>query len=323
MMHALRASMRKMFVLLAGLSGSHAASAAAYPEKPVRLVIPFVPGGNIDITARAIGPNLSRILGQPVVYDNRGGAGGAIGGEHVARSAPDGYTLLLGSTGLLTLAPPLYPKTPYDPVKDFAAIGSVSDVPVVLVVHPSLPARNVKELIALARAKPGEITVARAGLSLGGELFKIETKVDMIIVNYKGGAEAVRDLLGGHVHSMFDQLSSATPHIRDGKVRALAVTTPKRAALFPEIPTLEESGVKNANASTYSGLLAPAGTPREIVAKLNAALNSTLSLKETQDRFAALGATTWPSTPGEFAAVIRNDLAKWTRVIKAANIKPE
>ncbi|HYC48070.1 MAG TPA: tripartite tricarboxylate transporter substrate-binding protein [Burkholderiales bacterium] len=299
------------------------AFAANYPEKPVRLVIPFVPGGNIDITARAIGPSLSKALGQPVVYDNRGGAGGTIGGEHVARSAPDGYTLLLGSTGLLTLAPALYPKTPYDPVKDFAAIGSVSDVPVVLVVHPSLPVKNVKELIALARARPGQITVARAGLSLAGELFKIQTKVDMIIVNYKGGAAAVRDLLGGHVHSMFDQLSSATPHIRDGKVRALAVTTPKRAALFPEIPTLEESGVKGANASTYSGMLAPAGTPREIVAKLNAALVSTLGQKEVQERFAALGATVWPSTPEQFAAVIRNDLATWTRVIKAANIKPE
>ncbi len=314
---------RAAFALLAGLAAAASGLAADYPEKPVRLVIPFVPGGNMDITARTIGPGLSQALGQPVVYDNRGGAGGTIGAEHVARSAPDGYTLLLGSTGLLTLAPALYPKTPYEPLKDFVPIGTVADVPVVLVVHPSLPVKNVTELIALARAKPGQVTVPRAGISLAGILFKIQTKTDMIIVSYKGGAAAVRDLLGGHVHSMFDQLSSAAPHIRSGKVRALAVMTPKRTRRFPEIPMLEESGVKGANASTYSGLLAPAGTPPDIVVKLTAALASTLALKQTQERFASLGATTWPGTPQQFATVIRDDLEKWTRVIEAAHIKPE
>ncbi len=315
--------MHALFVLLLAVAWSGTCFAAGYPDKPVRLVVPFVPGGNIDITARTIGPHLSQVLGQPIVIENRGGAGGVVGAEFVARSAPDGYTLLLGSTGLLTLAPALNPKNPYDSVRDFAPIGTVSDVPVVLVVHPSLPAKNVKELIALARAHPGQLTVARAGISLAGELFKMQTKVDMIIVGYKGGGAAVRDLIGGHVHAMFDQLSSATPHIRSGKVRALAVTTPKRARLFPDIPTLEESGVKNANASTYAGLLAPARTPREIVAKLNAALAATLALPETQERFAALGAQVWASTPDQFAKVIQSDLEKWTRVIRTANIKPQ
>ena len=315
--------MHAFFLLLLAVAWSGTCFAAGYPDKPLRLVVPFVPGGNIDITARTIGPHLSQVLGQPIVIENRGGAGGVVGAEVVARSAPDGYTLLLGSTGLLTLAPALNPKNPYDPVRDFAPIGSVSDVPVVLVVHPSLPAKNVKELIALARSHPGQLTVARAGISLAGELFKMRTKVDMIIVGYKGGGDAVRDLIGGHVHAMFDQLSSATPHIRSGKVRALAVTAPKRAPLFPDIPTLEESGVKDANASTYAGLLAPARTPREIVARLNAALATTLALPETQERFAALGAQVWPSTPDQFAKVIQSDLEKWTRVIRTANIKPE
>jgi tripartite-type tricarboxylate transporter receptor subunit TctC len=301
--------------------------AQGYPERPIRLVVPFPPGGNIDITARAISPGLSELLGQQVVVDNRGGAGGTIGAEMVAKAPPDGYALLLGSTGTVTVAPLLYTKAPYDPLKDFSYVSLLSNVPLVVVIHPSIPAKTIKEFIALAKARPGRLTMASAGNGttnhLGGELFQLQTGIKMVHVPYKGSGPALVDLMGGQVDVMFDQLSSSSAYIKSGKLRALAVTTPARAALFPSIPTLDESGVKGADANTFSGLMAPAGTPREIINKLNAATVKVISRPATKERFASFGAEVWSSTPEHFAAYVRDDFARWKKVVAAAGVKVE
>lgn len=303
------------------------AYAAGYPEKPIRVIVPYPPGGNIDITARALGPGLTEALGAQVVIDNRGGAGGTIGSELAARSAPDGYTLLLGSTGTLTTAPALYPRLGYDPVRDFATTSLVSVVPLVMVVHPSVPAKSIKEFIALAKSRPGRITMASAGSGttnhLGGELFQGATGTKMIHVPYKGSGPALVDLMGGQVDVHFDQLSSAIGFIQSGKLRALAVTTLKRSAQMPEIPTMDESGVPGFDASTFTGIVLPAATPRDVVTKLHAALIKVLRAKATRDNFARFGAETLESTPEEFARFIREDLAKWSKVIRDAGIKLE
>ena len=310
------------------LSAFAAASAcAAYPEKPVRIIVPYPPGGNIDITARALGPALSEALGVQIVVANRAGAGGIIGSELAAKSAPDGYTLLLGSTGTLTTAPALYPKLGYDPVKDFATTSLVSVVPLVLVVHPSVPARSVKEFVALLKSRPGRITMASAGNGttnhLGGELFQSVTGTRMIHVPYKGSGPALVDLMGGQVDVHFDQLSSAIGAIQAGKLRALAVTTLKRSAQMPEVPTIDESGVPGFDASTFTGIVLPAATPRDVVTRLHGALVKVLRTRATRDSFARFGAETLESTPEEFARFVRDDLAKWSKVIREAGIKLE
>ncbi len=304
-----------------------ATAVAAYPDKPVRIIVPYPPGGNIDITARALGPGLSDALGVQIIVDNRGGAGGIIGSELAAKSAPDGYTLLLGSTGTLTTAPALYPKLGYDPVKDFATTSLVSVVPLVLVVHPSVPARNVREFIALLKSRPGRITMASAGNGttnhLGGELFQSATGTRMIHVPYKGSGPALVDLMGGQVDVHFDQLSSAIGAIQGGKLRALAVTTLKRSAQMPDVPTIDESGVRGFDASTFTGIVLPAATPRDVVTRLHGALVKVLRAKATRDSFARFGAETLESTPEEFARFVREDLAKWSKVIREAGIKLE
>jgi tripartite-type tricarboxylate transporter receptor subunit TctC len=301
------------------------AACAAYPEKPVRIIVPYPPGGNIDITARTLAPGLTEALGVQIVVDNRGGAGGTIGSELAAKSAPDGYTLLLGSTGTLTTAPALYPRLGYDPVKDFAMTSLVSVVPLVMVVHPSVPARSVKEFIALLKARPGRITMASAGSGttnhLGGELFQAATGTRMIHVPYKGSGPALVDLMGGQVDVHFDQLSSAIGAIQGGKLRALAVTTLNRSAQLPAVPTVDESGVPGFDASTFTGIVLPAATPRDVVTRLHAALVKVLRSKATRDSFARFGAETLESTPEEFARFVREDLAKWSRVIREAGIK--
>ena len=314
--------------LLLALSFFATATAfAAYPDKPVRIIVPYPPGGNIDITARALGPGLSDALGVQIIVDNRGGAGGIIGSELAAKSAPDGYTLLLGSTGTLTTAPALYPKLGYDPVKDFATTSLVSVVPLVLVVHPSVPARNVREFIALLKSRPGRITMASAGNGttnhLGGELFQSATGTRMIHVPYKGSGPALVDLMGGQVDVHFDQLSSAIGAIQGGKLRALAVTTLKRSAQMPDVPTIDESGVRGFDASTFTGIVLPAATPRDVVTRLHGALVKVLRAKATRDSFARFGAETLESTPEEFARFVREDLAKWSKVIREAGIKLE
>lgn len=313
---------------LAAVAGAQAqAPAGVYPNRPVRLVVPYAPGGNIDITGRIVAPALGDALGVSFVVDNRAGAAGAIGSELVAKAVPDGHTLLVASTGSTTGLAALYPNLPYDPVRDFAPIGLVSNVPIVVVVTPGLPARSIKDFIALAKAKPGRITYGSGGTGttnhLAAALFEVNTGVKLTHVPYKGMGPATVDLMGGQIDVGFDQLSAAIAFIKSGKTRALALASPTRSKTLPELPTLAESGVSGADASTFTGILAPAKTPGETVAKLSAALLKSLRSDPVRERFAALGAEVWPSTPEQLAQFLKDDLAKWSKVVKAAGIKVE
>jgi tripartite-type tricarboxylate transporter receptor subunit TctC len=302
-------------------------SAQTYPAKPIRMIVPFAPGGNVDITARTVAPGLSQILGQQVVVENRAGAGGIIGTDVVAKAAPDGYTLLMASSSVMTNGPALYPKLPYDILRDVAAVGRVAVVPLALVVHPSLPARNTRELIAIAKAQDGKLLMANAGVGttnhLVAELFMIRTGARMTLIPYKGSGPALIDLVAGHVYSHVDQISSALPYVQAGRIRAIAVTSAKRAAALPDLPTLAESGVPGFDASTVTGILLPAKTPRDVVQRLNAALGQVLAQAAVKERFAALGSEVQPSSSEELAAWIRADLAVWVKVVKQAGIKVE
>ncbi len=303
------------------------ALAQAYPSKPVRMIVPFAPGGNVDINARAVAPALGQVLGQQIIVENRAGAGGIIGTDVVAKSAPDGYTLLMASSSIMTNGPALYPKLPYDIVRDFAPVGRVAIVPLVIIVHPSLPARNTKELIAIAKAQGGRLVFANAGVGttnhLIAELFMIRTGTRMTLIPYKGSAPALIDLVAGHVYGHVDQISSALPYIKADRIRAIAVTTAKRAVALPEVPTLAESGVPGFDASTVTGVLAPAATPRDVLARLNSALVKILATAAVRERFVAVGAEVQPSSAEELAAYIREDLAQWVKVVKQAGIKVE
>jgi len=303
------------------------AAAQGFPAKPIRMIVPFAPGGNVDINARAVAPALGQVLGQQVIVENRAGAGGTIGADAVAKSAPDGYTLLMASSSIMTNGPALYPKLPYDIVRDLAPVGRVAVVPLVIIVHPSLPARNTRELIAIAKAQGGKLVFANAGVGttnhLIAELLMIRTGARMSLIPYKGSAPALIDLVAGHVYGHVDQISSALPYIKAGRIRAIAVTTAKRAVALPEVPTLAESGVPGFDASTVTGVLAPAKTPREIVQRLNAALGQVLAQAAVKERFATVGAEVQPSTSDELAAWIRDDFAIWVKVVKQAGIKVE
>ena len=303
------------------------AAAQGFPAKPIRMIVPFAPGGNVDINARAVAPALGQVLGQQVIVENRAGAGGIIGTDAVAKSSPDGYTLLMASSSIMTNGPALYPKLPYDIVRDLAPVGRVAVVPLVIIVHPSLPARNTRELIAIAKAQDGKLVFANAGVGttnhLIAELLMIRTGVRMSLIPYKGSAPALIDLVAGHVYGHVDQISSALPYIKAGRIRAIAVTTAKRAVALPEVPTLAESGVPGFDASTVTGVLAPAKTPREIVQRLNAALVQVLAQAAVKERFAFVGAEVQPSTSDELAAWIRDDFAIWVKVVKQAGIKVE
>ena len=303
------------------------AAAQGFPAKPIRMIVPFAPGGNVDINARAVAPALGQVLGQQVIVENRAGAGGIIGTDAVAKSSPDGYTLLMASSSIMTNGPALYPKLPYDIVRDLAPVGRVAVVPLVIIVHPSLPARNTRELIAIAKAQDGKLVFANAGVGttnhLIAELLMIRTGARMSLIPYKGSAPALIDLVAGHVYGHVDQISSALPYIRAGRIRAIAVTTAKRAVALPEVPTLAESGVPGFDASTVTGVLAPAKTPREIVQRLNAALVQVLAQAAVKERFAIVGAEVQPSTSDELAVWIRDDLAIWVKVVKQAGIKVE
>ena len=316
---------RHLTVLAALAFATTVALAQGYPEKPIRLVVPYPPGGNIDITARTISPGLSELLGQSVVIDNRSGAGGTIGADHVAKAPADGYTVLVGSSGTLTVAPSLYSKNPYNPVKDFAPISFVSTVPLVLVVHPLVPAKSVKELIAIAKPKANRLTMASAGTGttnhLTGEMFQAMTGVKFVHVPYKGSGPALVDLMGGQVDLHFDQLSSSAPYIEAKRLRALAVTTEKRAPIYPDIPTLAEAGVPGFEASTFTGLVVPARTPRDVIAKLHAASVKVIARPAVKERFASFGADAFSSTPEQLGAFIQKDFAKWTKVVKDANVR--
>jgi tripartite-type tricarboxylate transporter receptor subunit TctC len=300
---------------------------AAYPDKPIRLIVPFPPGGNVDITARIVGAALTDILHQQLVLDNRGGAGGVIGLDLTAKAAPTGYTMVLASPGPITIAPSFFPNLPYDPVTQLAPFGLVSNVPQVLIVSPSLQAQSVKEFIALAKSRPGALKMASAGNGttnqLVGELFQIVTGTKLTHVPYKGSGPAMIDIISGQVDLHFDQMTSAMTFIRSGKVRALAVTTKKRAAALPETPTLDEAGVPGFDATTYTGLIFPAATPRAIVMQMNGSLNQALRLKSVRDQFASFGGETYESTPEQFAKLIRDDIARWGKVIRDTGIKVE
>ena len=299
--------------------------AAGYPERPIRLVVPYPPGGNIDITARTISPGLTEALGVQIIVDNRGGAGGMIGSELVARAPPDGYTTLMGSTGTLATAQALYPKLTFDPLKDYAHTSLVSSVALVAVTIPSLPARNVKEFIALLKARPGGVTMASSGMGtsnhLTGEYFQTVTRTKMVNVPYKGSGPALVDLMGGQVDMMFDQVSSSIGHIRSGRLRALAVTTLKRTSALPNVPTMDESGLTGFEASTTTGILLPARTPQDIVKRMHAALIKTLRLPATREGFAKVGADILESTPEEFDKLLRSENVKWSKVIRDGNVK--
>ena len=301
------------------------ASAQGYPTRPIRLVVPFPAGGTTDILARAVSQKLTEAFGQAVVVDNRPGAAGNIGSDLVAKSTPDGYTLLMGTVGTHAINPSLYAKMPYDHVKDFIPVVLVAGVPNVLVVNPALPVNSVADLIKLAKDKPGTINFASSGsgtsIHLSGELFKTMAGVDMTHVPYKGSAPALTDLIGGQVQIMFDNLPSSLAQIKAGKLRAVAVTSLKRAPALPDVPTISESGLPGFEASSWFGVLAPAGTPAPIVARLNAEVNKWLQSPEGKEQLLAQGAEVAGGSPEQFVAHIRAETDKWAKVVKASGAK--
>ena len=314
--------------IVASLFAAIASSAGAvYPDRPIRIIVPYVPGGNIDITARTLAPGLGEALGQTIVVENRGGAGGTIGTEVAAKAPADGYTLLLGSSGTLTNAPALYPKLGYDPLKDFATTSMTTVVPIIVETHPSVPVKTVREFIALVKARPDRITMASAGSGssnhLAGALFQKATQTKLIHVPYKGSGAALVDLMGGQVDVFFDQLSSSIGYLQSGKLRPIAVTTLKRSPYLPEVPSANEAGVPGFDASTVTGITLPAATPPDVIAKVHAALVKVLRAKTTRDSFARFGAETLESTPEEFSKFIRDDLAKWNKLVRETGIKLE
>ena len=297
----------------------------AYPSKPIRIVVPFPAGGATDILARAVAQKLTEAWGPAVVVDNRPGAGGNIGSDIVAKSPPDGYTLLMGTVGTHAINPSLYAKMPYDHVKDFAPVVLVASVPNVLVVTPSLPVQSVAELVAYAKANPGKLNFASSGsgtsIHLSGELFKTTAGVQIVHVPYKGSAPALTDLVGGQVHLMFDNLPPSLPQIKAGKLRALAVTSLARAPALPDVPTMVESGFPTFEASSWFGLLAPAGTKPEIVAKINAEVRNWLGSAEARDKLLSQGANAAGGSPEDFARHIAAETAKWAKVVKESGAK--
>ena len=313
-------------VALLALFGATFASAQNYPVKPVRIVAPFPPGGGLDLVSRALSQRLSVVLGQTVIVDNRSGADGMIGTEQVAKAAPDGYTLLISSTGPMVINPALSLKMPYDTVKDFSPITLVVVQPLCLVVHPSLPVKSVKELVALAKAKPGQLNYGSGGIGngahLAGELFKLATATDIVHVPYKGAAPAVVDLLAGQVHMMLNSIPVMLPQIRAGKLRALAVGADHRMAILPAIQTMQEAGVASFDANSWYGFFAPAGTPRDIVGKLNSEAAKILRGAEMRDFMAQQGADAIGNTPEEFSAHIKAELAKWSLAVRTARVQP-
>ncbi len=301
--------------------------AQAYPARPVRIIVPFAPGGGVDIITRMIAEKLQLAWGQAVIVENRAGGGGTIGTDAVAKAVPNGYTLLMGYVGNLAINPWLVAKLPYDPVKDFAPVCLTTTAPSLLVTHPSLPVTTAKELVALAKAKPGSLSYASSGNGTVGhlvaEMFKSVTGTDMVHVPYKGNPLAVSDLLGGHVHVMFSAPSAAMPFVQKKQLRVLAVTGTHRLPELPDTPTFAEAGYPKVDASGWYGVMAPAGTPKEIITLLNKELVRIMALSDIKDRLAALGYAVESSTPEEFAQIIKADLVKWREVVRISGAKSD
>ena len=318
---------RRIGSLLAGLVCTQFACAQGYPAKPIRIIVSYPAGGANDIVARSVGQKMNEMLGTSIVVDNRSGAGGTIGADVAAKAPPDGYTLLMAA-GAHALAPSLYVKLPYDIARDFAPISISAKSTYLLVVHPSVPANSVRELIALARARPGGLNYASSGIGapphLAGEMFNTLAKVKMTHVAYKGDTPAIADLLGGHVDLAFLAVSATSPQIKAGKLKALAVTSAQRTPVMPELPTIAEAGgLKEFDISTWWGLLAPAGTPPEAINRLAAAMAKIAALPDIKNRFGELGVEAAANTPDQFGAFIKSEIQKFARLAKLAGVKPE
>ena len=312
---------------LAAVAAASPAMAQEYPVKAIRFIAPNLPAGPTDILARLLGQKLAEAFGQPVVIENRAGAGGNIGTEIASKMPPDGYTLVTGNNATFGANPSLYKKLPFDPIKDFAPIVLVATQPNILVVHPALPVKNVKDLIALAKARPGQLNYANSGTGanahLAAELFKSMTGTSIEAIAYKSAAPALVDLIAGQTHMMFATSLSVMQHIQSGKLRALGVTTAKRVAAVKDLPTIAEAGVPGFEATTWHGVLTNAGTPVAIINKLNAEINRALQMPDVRDKLAGLGAEVIGGTPKEFADHIAREIPKWAKVVKAANVHIE
>jgi len=313
--------------ITATLPGAVVAQAGSYPNKPIRIIVPFAVGGIADTFGRTIGIKLTEAWGQPVVIDNRTGAGGNIGADLVAKAPPDGYTLVMGNNGTHAVNVSLFKTIPFDPIKDFVPVAHVLEAEGLLVVNPSIKANSVREVLEMARAQPGKLSYASGGLGttshLAGELFKSTGKVDIVHVPYKGNSPAIADLLSGQTQMSFATMPTVLPHVKAGKLRALASIGLARTVALPDVPTVAESGLPGFEVSNWIGLFAPAGTPSEIVAKLNAEVQKIMQSPDVQKRLETEGARFIPTTPGQFASFQRDELAKWAKIIKDANIKAE
>jgi tripartite-type tricarboxylate transporter receptor subunit TctC len=319
--------MKPILCTIAALAVSVVVHAQEFPARAVRIVVPWPPSGNVDITARTVAPALGEALGQQVIVENRAGAAGTIGSAAVAKSPPDGYTLLLGSSGTITAGPAVFKNPPYDPVRDFVAVGGIQAVPIVLTAAPKTPVSSFNEFLSRARAKPGAVSIASAGSGssnhLAIELLMRMADVKLLHVPYKGSGPAISDLLGSQVESMMDQLTASIGHIREGRIKPLAITSRNRSPLLPTVPTLEELGVKGYEASTFTGLFAPTGTPRPVLDRLSAALKKALANEAVRSRYQGMGVEIIDMSQAEFDAYVRADFEKWRRVAREGNIVVE
>ena len=317
---------RLIALVLCSLFVAAAGAQDAYPSRPLKFILPFPPGGGTDILGRVIAERLSASLGQPVVTENRGGAGGNVGAEAAAHSAPDGYTIVLVAPSL-AISPSLYSKLNYDPVKDLAPIGLVATVPNVMITHPAVEAKNLQEFIALARSRPGAMNYGSGGAGtsnhLAGELFNIVTGTKLVHVPYKGVNLAMQGVLAGEIQLVFIGIPAALPHIKAGKLRALALVAPQRSPALPEVPTVAEAGLKDFEVTTWYGIMTPSGTPRPIVSRLNAELVKIMHTPDVKERLAGMATDPLTSTPEEFAAYLRQEIAKWGEVVRKANLKAD
>ena len=319
--------MRSIYLGLCVAAVATFAAAQDFPNKPVRIVVPWPPAGNVDITARTVAPALGEALGQQVIVENRAGAGGRIGTEAVSKSAPDGYALLLGSSGTVTAGPAVWKTLTFDPLKDFVAIGPIQSVPIVLTVAPKTPAATYADYVALAKAKGGQLSIASAGNGssnhLAIELLMRQANLKLLHVPYKGSGPALTDLIGSQVESMMDQLTASIGHIREGRIRAIAISSLKRSPLLPDVPTLDELGVKGYEATTFTGIFAPAGTPSAVVERLSKALHAAMARDDVRERYRTMGVEVMDMSQPEFAAFVRTDFQKWQKVARDGNISVE